>query len=304
MGWRTENYGFAKPFFGLCLLTLFWANVVLGQPVLEAVDLRLPIGGRLRFESIFLPGPLAQIGLDVGPVGADRRFDLTASHGGLVSFLERVGLTRGEAPFPQAISRADYVLSERVETTGGAAPSQVFIFVERNALGDMVLARARAQDAEPVAVETTALPPLPIIFGAEWNDLDQPVVLVLTPGVELAGRLNTANRVDAWGQVATPAGEFAVLRLHQVGSGRFTYPGLEEAGEAGQLDARVETFTWLAAGLGAVGQIQEVQLDPLDPARAPMTVSRFERLVELTVPTAVTQRTWGQVKRGPQRLPW
>lgn len=61
-------------------------------------------------------------------------------------------------------------------------------------------------------------------------------------GLQLPGVLDFQNEIDAWGTVELPAGRFECLRLHQIGTGTFTYTGLPELGALGELTAEIDGY--------------------------------------------------------------
>ncbi len=267
------------------------------QITLSTDDLRPSLGMTWEQEVATIPSSLADIGFDIGSVGAGQSFDLTSSpDNSVLTFIRSSVISLEQAPAAASFPDADYAV-HNITTAPAALGFETYYYFERRAVGDVVVGAAgpAGQVLIPLADIGT---PWPLAFGKSWTienfSVDQP----LAPGVTSSGLYDYQYAVDAWGEIRLPAGTFDCLRIHQKGTGVVTFTGNDQLASLGEVTAEIDAYGWYARGLGAVALVIESKQTFASGTRPPTTATHIARLTAISSPaSAVAAASWGALKQ-------
>ena len=277
------------------LAVLLLAVPLTAQITLDADALRLPMGSTYTFESIAMTGSMPENGIDVGPAGADRPYDLSLPLSGEIS-LEMVmaAIPVPEAPDAGRFPDADYVLRSDMRMPDGTT-EEAYTYMLRSEHGDVALGVSTGQGIT-TTVEPPSLP-LPLHYGQSWSAPQIPVEAEVSPGVQLLGAIDVESEVDAWGMLTLPAGEYPYLRIHQVSNGEMTYHGDPNLEAMGAITSTAQTYSWNTRYLGGVASITETTTTLGESGQPPITMTQILRLTAVDGPSsAVVAVRWGALK--------
>ena len=224
------------------LILLLSCMTLPAQITLDAESLRLPIGTTFTMESYILQGNMLETGISQGPAGPDLAFDLNGPIDGLRILLQGTVVRLEEAPSSDQYPTADYAARYDIENPDGTHGVS-YAYFRRGDQGDVAV--AIDGNGTSLAPNQDSPIPMPIKFGARWEDVEIPVANEVLPGVHLVGTLTQSGEIDAWGTVSVPAGEFPYLRIFSDAAGVTRYQGNPDLEAIGDLEIATQGFSWV-----------------------------------------------------------
>ena len=271
------------------------------QMTLSPDDLRLSLGMTWEQEIATVLSSLEDTGFDIGPDGADQSSDLTGSiSNSMLAFVRSSVLSLEQAPDAASFSDADYAvynIATVPNATGGTDEIETYHYFQRSPVGDVLVGAEgpAGQVAFPLVDMGT---PWPLEFGKSWMVENFPLDLTIAPGITSSGLYDYQYAVDAWGEIRLPAGTFECLRIHQTGTGVFTFAGNDQLASLGEVTAEIDAYGWYARGIGAVAMVVETKQTFASSALPPTTNTQIARLTEISIPaTAIAVESWGALKQ-------
>ncbi|MCY3790664.1 MAG: hypothetical protein OXH63_17955 [Gemmatimonadetes bacterium] len=270
------------------------------QMTLSPDDLRLSLGMAWEQEIATVLSSLEDTGFDIGPDGADQSSDLTGSiSNSMLAFVRSSVLSLEQAPDAASFSDADYAvynIATVPNATGGTDEIETYHYFQRSPVGDVLVGAEgpAGQVAFPLVDMGT---PWPLEFGKSWMVENFPLDLTIAPGITSSGLYDYQYAVDAWGEIRLPAGTFECLRIHQTGTGVFTFAGNDQLASLGEVTAEIDAYGWYARGIGAVAMVVETKQTFASGNIPPTTATQIARLTAISIPaTAITAESWGALK--------
>ena len=271
------------------------------QMTLSPDDLRLSLGMTWEQEIATVLSSLEDTGFDIGPDGAYQSSDLTGSiSNSMLAFVRSSVLSLEQAPDAASFSDADYAvynIATVPNATGGTDEIETYHYFQRSPVGDVLVGAEgpAGQVAFPLVDMGT---PWPLEFGKSWMVENFPLDLTIAPGITSSGLYDYQYAVDAWGEIRLPAGTFECLRIHQTGTGVFTFAGNDQLASLGEVTAEIDAYGWYARGIGAVAMVVETKQTFASGALPPTTNTQIARLTEISIPaTAIAVESWGALKQ-------
>ena len=271
------------------------------QITLSPDDLRLSVGMAWEQEIATVPSSLADTNFDIGPAGADQSSDLTGSiPNSILTFVRSSVIPLEQAPDAASFPDADYAVHNIItapNAAGGTDEIETYNYFQRSPEGDVPIGAEGPAGQVPIPLVDIGTP-WPLEFGKSWTIEDFPFDQTLAPGVTSSGRYDYQYAVDAWGEIRLPAGTFDCLRLHQTGTGVFTFVGNAQLASLGEVTAETDAYVWYARGLGAVAVVVEAKQTFASGTIPPTTTTQIARLTEISSPaTAIEAESWGALKQ-------
>ena len=275
---------------------LLWAAPVWSQITLDAEALRPPLGTSYTLELTSMTGALVDNGIDVGPGGADRAYDLSGTLSGETGLEMTVSaIPLSEAPDAGQFPEADYALRSHLDMPDGTTQT-AYSYLQLGEGGDVTLGTTVDSEGASTTVESSLLP-LPLHYGQSWSTPQLAVETELSPGVSMFGTIDVESEIDAWGVVTVPAGEYPYLRIHQVSMGQMAYQGDPSLEALGPVTSTAESYAWNTRHLGGVASIAQTTTAFSDGAMPPTTLTQIVRLIHAEgPPSAVAATSWGALK--------
>ena len=271
------------------------------QITLSPDDLRLPLGMTWEQEIATAEGSLEDSKFNIGSAGADESFDLTGVLANSTSIRARSSVIPLEqAPGAARFPNADYVVHNIVtapNATGTLKEFETYDYFQRNAAGDVPIGTEGPAGQVPFPVIDIGTP-WPLEFGKSWTAENFSSDQTIAPGLTRSGLHDYQYVVDAWGEIRLPAGTFECLRLHQTGTGVFTFTGDANLESLGEVTAEIDAYVWYARGIGIVAMVVETRQTFASGNIPPTTTTQVARLTELSSPaTAIAATSWGAFKQ-------
>ena len=271
------------------------------QITLSPDDLRLSLGMTWEQEIATVPSSLADSNFDIGSAGADQSFDLTNSPANsMLTFVRSSVIPLEQAPDAASFPDADYAVHNIItapNATGGTDEIETYNYFQRSPEGDVPVGAEGPAGQVPIPLVDTGTP-WPLEFGKNWMIENFPLDLTIAPGITSSGLYDYQYAVDAWGEIRLPAGTFEYLRLHQTGTGVFTFKGNAQLASLGEVTAEIDAYVWYARGIGAVAMAIEIKQTFASGTLPPSTTTQIARLTEISIPgTAVAAESWGALKQ-------
>ena len=279
-----------------CLLPLS----ATAQITLSPDDLRLSVGMTWEQEIATVPSSLADTNFDIGSAGADQSFDLTSSPANSILTVRSSVIPLEQAPDAASFPDADYAVHNIItapNATGGTDEIETYNYFQRSAAGDVPIGAEGPAGQVPIPLVDIGTP-WPLEFGKSWTIENYSLDQTLAPGVTSSGLYDYQYAVDAWGEIRLPAGTFDCLRLHQTGTGVFTFTGNAQLASLGEVTAEIDAYVWYARGIGAIALVIETKQTFASGTIPPTTTTQIARLTEISSPaTAIAAESWGTLKQ-------
>ena len=271
------------------------------QIALSPDDLRLSLGMTWEQEIATVPSSLADTGFDIGSAGAGQSFDLTGSiPNSILTFVRSSVIPLEQAPDAASFPDADYSVHNITtvpNATGETDEIETYSYFQRSAAGDVAIGAEGPAGQVPIPLVDIGTP-WPLEFGKSWMIENFSLDQTLAPGVTSSGLYNYQYAVDAWGEIRLPAGTFECLRIHQTGTGVFTFAGNDQLASLGEVTAEIDAYAWYARGIGAVAMVVETKQTFASGILPPTTNTQIARLTEISIPaTAIAVESWGALKQ-------
>ena len=271
------------------------------QITLSPDDLRLPLGMTWEQEIATTEGSLEDSKFNIGSAGADESFDLTGVLANSTSIRARSSVIPLEqAPGAARFPNADYAVHNIVtapNATGTLKEFETYDYFQRNAAGDVPIGTEGPAGQVPFPVIDIGTP-WPLEFGKSWTAENFSSDQTIAPGLTRSGLHDYQYVVDAWGEIRLPAGTFECLRLHQTGTGVFTFTGDANLESLGEVTAEIDAYVWYARGIGIVAMVVETRQTFASGNIPPTTTTQVARLTDLSSPaTAIAATSWGAFKQ-------
>ena len=279
-----------------CLLPLS----ATAQITLSPDDLRLSVGMTWEQEIATVPSSLADTNFDIGSAGAGQSFDLTSSPANSILTVRSSVIPLEQAPDAASFPDADYAVHNIItapNATGGTDEIETYNYFQRSAAGDVPIGAEGPAGQVPIPLVDIGTP-WPLEFGKSWTIENYSLDQTLAPGVTSSGQYDYQYAVDAWGEIRLPAGTFDCLRLHQTGTGVFTFTGNAQLASLGEVTAEIDAYAWYARGIGAIALVIETKQTFASGTIPPTTTTQIARLTEISSPaTAIAAESWGTLKQ-------
>ena len=279
-----------------CLLPLS----ATAQITLSPDDLRLSVGMTWEQEIATVPSSLADTNFDIGSAGAGQSFDLTSSPANSILTVRSSVIPLEQAPDAASFPDADYAVHNIItapNATGGTDEIETYNYFQRSAAGDVPIGAEGPAGQVPIPLVDIGTP-WPLEFGKSWTIENYSLDQTLAPGVTSSGLYDYQYAVDAWGEIRLPAGTFDCLRLHQTGTGVFTFAGNAQLAALGEVTAEIDAYVWYARGIGAIALVIETKQTFASGTIPPTTTTQIARLTEISSPaTAIAAESWGTLKQ-------
>ena len=279
-----------------CLLPLS----ATAQITLSPDDLRLSVGMTWEQEIATVPSSLADTNFDIGSAGAGQSFDLTSSPANSILTVRSSVIPLEQAPDAASFPDADYAVHNIItapNATGGTDEIETYNYFQRSAAGDVPIGAEGPAGQVPIPLVDIGTP-WPLEFGKSWTIENYSLDQTLAPGVTSSGLYDYQYAVDAWGEIRLPAGTFDCLRLHQTGTGVFTFTGNAQLASLGEVTAEIDAYVWYARGIGAIALVIETKQTFASGTIPPTTTTQIARLTEISSPaTAIAAESWGTLKQ-------
>ena len=271
------------------------------QITLSPDDLRLSLGMTWEQEIATVPNSLADTNFDIGSAGAGQSFDLTSSPANsILTFVRSSVIPLEQAPDAASFPDADYAVHNILtapNATGGTDEIETYNYFQRSAEGDVPVGAEGPAGQVPIPLVDIGTP-WPLEFGKSWTIENYSLDQTIAPGVTSSGLYDYQYAVDAWGEIRLPAGTFECLRLHQTGTGVFTFKGNAQLASLGEVTAEIDAYVWYARGLGAVAMVVEAKQTFASGTIPPTTTTQIARLTAISSPaTAIEAESWGALKQ-------
>ncbi len=271
------------------------------QITLSPDDLRLSLGMTWEQEVATVLSSLEDTGFDIGSAGADQSSDLTgAIPNSILAFIRSSVIPLEQAPDAASFSDADYAvynIAIAPNATGGTDEIETYHYFQRSPEGDVLVgAEGPAGQVSFPLIDIGT--PWPLEFGKSWAVENFSLDQTIAPGITSSGLYDYQYAVDAWGEIRLPAGTFDCLRIHQTGTGVFTFAGNAQLESLGEVTAEIDAYAWYARGIGAVAMVVETKQTFASGVLPPSTNTQIARLTEISIPaTAIAAESWGALKR-------
>ncbi|MXW77599.1 MAG: hypothetical protein F4Z57_01110 [Gemmatimonadetes bacterium] len=271
------------------------------QITLSPDDLRLSLGMTWEQEIATVLSSLEDTGFDIGSAGADQSSDLTGSiSNSILAFVRSSVISLEQAPDAASFPDADYSVHNILtapNATGGTDEIETYHYFQRSPVGDVLIgAEGPAGQVSFPLIDIGT--PWPLEFGKSWTVENFSLDQTIAPGITSSGLYDYQYAVDAWGEIRLPAGTFDCLRVHQTGTGVFTFAGNAQLASLGEVTAEIDAYAWYARGIGAVAMVVETKQTFASGTLPPSTNTQIARLTEISIPvTAIAVESWGALKQ-------